>query len=43
VSETTSRVAMETGILRNVITGGVGHGEDPEACSGYVVVETAGQ
>lgn len=22
---------MEAGILRNVITGGVGHGEDPEA------------
>jgi hypothetical protein len=30
---------METGILRNVM-GGVGHGEDPEACSRYVVVET---
>jgi hypothetical protein len=43
VSETTSRVAMETGILRNFTTGGVDHGKDPEACSGYVVVETAGQ
>jgi len=43
VSERTSRVVMETGILRNVITGGIGHGEDPEACSGYVVVEMAGQ